>query len=308
MDQKYVNYSAFFVAGIWLLDTVTYLHYTYRMGVSTISKTVRHVCQNIWALLYEEFMPKQSTSRWEVMASGFDRKANLPHCIGAVDGKHIRIIKPEHSGSMYFNYKDYFSIVLLSVADSEYRFTFVDIGAYGKDYDSTIFKETSFWKLLENDSLNIPSSKTLNGTVQPNVPYVILGGEAFALRNNLLRPFSGTHLDMKKRVFNYRLSRARRYAECAFDILTNQWRIFHRPINVSPDFAVDIVKACTVLHNIVREKNGYNFEDILTTTGLDNLPNGQIVSGGLATNRIWDASAEYFVSDVGSLSWQLTRI
>jgi hypothetical protein len=197
---------------------------------------------------------------------------------------------------MYFNYKDYFSIVLLAAADSDYRFTFVDIGAYGKDCDSTIFKETSLWKLLEKDSLNIPSSKPLNGTVQPNVPYVILGDEAFALRNSLLRPFSEAHLDMKKRVLNYRLSRARRYVECAFGILTNKWRILHRPINVSPDFAVDILKACTVLHNIFREKDGYNFEDILTTTGLDNLPNGQIARGGLAANRIKNTFAEYFGS------------
>jgi hypothetical protein len=120
---------------------------------------------------------------------------------------------------------------------------------------------------------------------------VILGDEAFPLRNSLLRPFSGTHLDMKKRLFNYRLSRARRYVACAFGILTNKWRIFHRPVNVSPDLAVDIVKACTVLHNIVREKNGYDFEDILTTTGLGNLPNGQIVRGGLAANRIRDTFA-----------------
>jgi hypothetical protein len=97
-------------------------------------------------------MPKPSDSRWEVISFGLDGKANFPHCIGAVDRKHIRIIKPEHSGSMYFNYKDYFSFVLLAVADSEYRFTFVDIGAYGKDCDSTIFKETSFWVLLETDS------------------------------------------------------------------------------------------------------------------------------------------------------------
>jgi hypothetical protein len=144
-------------------------------------------------------------------------------------------------------------------------------------------------------------------TVQPNAPYVILGDEAFALRNNLLDPFSGTHLDMKKRAFNYRLSRARRYVECAFGMLTNKWRILHRPVYVSPDFAVDIVKACTVLHNIVRERDRYNFEDILTT-GLDNLPNGQIVRSGLAANRIRDTFAEYFASDVGSLPWQLTRI
>jgi hypothetical protein len=214
------------------------------------------------------------------------------HSVGATDGKHIRIIKPEHSGSVYFNHKDYFSIVLLAVADSEYRFTLWILKLTARTADSTVFKETWFWKLLYKDSLNIPSSKSLNGTVHPNVPYVILSDEASALRNNLHRPFSGTHLDMKKSVFNYRLSRARRYGECAFSILTNQWRIFHQPINVSPDFAVDIVKACTVLHNIVRGKDGYNFEDILTTPSLDKLPNGQIVHGGLAANRIRDNFAE----------------
>jgi hypothetical protein len=63
-------------------------------------------------------MPNPSTSRWEAIASGFDRKANFSHCIGAVDRKHIRIIKPEHSGSVYLNYKYYFFIVLFEAADS----------------------------------------------------------------------------------------------------------------------------------------------------------------------------------------------
>jgi hypothetical protein len=35
----------------------------------------------------------------------FERKANFPRCLGSVDGKHIRVMKPEHSGSMFYNYK-----------------------------------------------------------------------------------------------------------------------------------------------------------------------------------------------------------
>jgi len=59
--------------------------------------------------------------------------------------------------------------------------------------------------------------------------------------------------------------------------LSNKWRIFQRPLNISPDFAVDIVKACVVLHNFVRERDGYKFEDTLTITGLEVVPYGQSV-------------------------------
>jgi hypothetical protein len=52
--------------------------------------------------------------------------------------------------------------------------------------------------------------------------------------------------------------------ECAFGILSNKWRIFQRPHNGSPDFAVDFVKAC-VLHSFVRERNGYSFEEALSS-------------------------------------------
>jgi len=63
--------------------------------------------------------------------------------------------------------------------------------------------------------------------------------------------------------------------------LSNKWRIFQRPLNVSPDFAVVIVKACVVLHNFVRERDGYKFEDALTVTGLENVPDVQPVRGGV---------------------------
>jgi len=62
--------------------------------------------------------------------------------------------------------------------------------------------------------------------------------------------------------------------ECAFGILSNKWRIFQRPLNVSPDFEVVIVKAIVVLHNFVRERDGYKFEDALTVTGLEDVPYG----------------------------------
>ena len=71
--------------------------------------------------------------QWENIALHFEKVANFPHCLGAVDGKHIRIICPYHSGSMFYNYKEYYSVILMAIADSQYRFTYVNIGSFGKE-------------------------------------------------------------------------------------------------------------------------------------------------------------------------------
>ncbi|CAH1985491.1 unnamed protein product [Acanthoscelides obtectus] len=94
-------------------NTFTDLHYSFRIGIKTISRIVREVCSNIWLLLHKEYMAIPDVSTWQNIAYAFEKTANFPNCIGAVDSKHIRLIKPEDSGSMYFNYKGYCSIVLM---------------------------------------------------------------------------------------------------------------------------------------------------------------------------------------------------
>jgi len=90
--------------------------------------------------------------------------------------------------------------------------------------------------------------------------------------------------------------------ECAFGILSNKWRIFQRPLNVSPDFAVVIVKDCVVLHSFVCERDGYKFEDALTVAGLEDVPDGQSVRGGLTANTVRNKAADYFLTDAGAAS------
>lgn len=244
---------------------------------------------------------------WQEISNGFQTKANFPHCIGAVDGKHIRLKKPSNSGSMYFNYKEYFSIVLLAIVDSEYRFRYVSVGSYGKDCDSTIFKTTTFWKNLTENSLNLPEPSSLNEQSVANVPFVLVGDEGFPIHEHLMRPYGGTHLDKKKLIFNYRLTRARRFVECAFGILANKWRIFHRPLDVNTELAIWIIKACTLLHNFVRAKEGFNFENIpeVTCPGtFRHIQTAKMTRGKNFANSIRSVFADYFVSEAGSLSWQ----
>lgn len=284
------------------------MHYTYRLGISTISKIVQLVCQQIWQNLKEEYLGLPSREKWQDIAVNFQRMSHFPNCIGAVDGKHIRIQKFRHSGSMNLNYKQYFSIVLMAVVDADYRFIYVDIGAYGKDSDSSIFQQTVFYKKLRNGTLNIPESAPLQ---QDILPFVLVGDEAFALDTHLLRPFGGHNLTVTKKIFNYRLTRARRFVECAFGILANKWRILHRALNVSKGLATDIVKAIIILHNLVREKDGIHQSDLyidIQNNTFHNLGRDASVRGGKYANDVRDKFANYFISAEGSLPWQMTKI
>lgn len=139
----------------------------------------------------------------------------------------------------------------------------MDIGAYGKDSDSGIFRDSILYKKITEKSLDIPKPRPLIETHDIALPYVIVGDEAFGLMENLMRPYGGKQLSYEKKIFNYRLTLARRYVECTFGIASNKWRILHRPIDVSVDCAEKIVKAITVLHNYVRIRDGFNHEETL---------------------------------------------
>ncbi|XP_063623699.1 uncharacterized protein LOC134805527 [Cydia splendana] len=303
-EEKLAIFLRYVASGCSFKD----LHYTYRVGVSTVSNIIKDVSRCIWNNLSAVYMRlPASVDEWKQIADGFNKRANFPHCLGAADGKHVRLKKPQNSGSMYMNYKDFFSIVLLAIVDSDYRFVYVSVGSYGKECDSSIFKETTFWKMMLDGSLQIPAPCPLSTNSELRVPYVIIGDEGFGLHENLLRPFGGTHLDKNKRIFNYRLTRARRYVECVFGILANKWRIFHRPLDTDKTTAIWIVKACTVLHNFIRDEEGLisnSDNSVSEEVQLENLPNERRTRGGNAANSVRTEFMNYFMSEAGSVSWQ----
>ena len=69
--------------------------------------------------------------------------------------------------------------------------------------------------------------------------------------------------------------------ECAFGILSNNWRTSQRPLNVSPDLQSLLLRPVLFRIILFRERDGYNFEGALTVTGLEYVPGGQSVCGGL---------------------------
>ena len=78
------------------------------MGKATVSNIIQETCQAIWDVLNEEYLrPPTSTEEWKNIANEYMELWNFPHCVGAIDGKHIAIQYPGNSGSLFYNYKGF---------------------------------------------------------------------------------------------------------------------------------------------------------------------------------------------------------
>lgn len=67
-------------------------------------------------------LPPPTEKDFRTRALEFWDRWNFPNCIGAIDGKHVRVVCPNKSGSLFYNYKNYFSIVSLAIVDAKYNF------------------------------------------------------------------------------------------------------------------------------------------------------------------------------------------
>lgn len=199
----------------------------------------------------------QCQEEWKEVAEQFERKWNFSHCVGACDGKHIAIEKPNQSGSLFYNYKGFFSVILFAVVNANYEFLYVNTGTNGSVADSSVLNSTRFYQKMTNNDLNLPLPSELPGT-NTVVPYVFLGDSAFALNKNLMKPFPFKNISYEQRIFNYRLSRARRVVENAFGILSSRFRVLRRTLKLDLENVDAIVLACCALHNYL-SKNASNY-------------------------------------------------
>ena len=257
-------------------DSLKSAHYTWRTGHSTISKFLPQVCQAIIDVYSPIYMKlPNTTAEWLAIADDNLRLWNYPNCLGSIDGRHVRIRKPPHSGSLYYNYKGYTSIILMAIADGKYRFIYVNIGAEGSAGDSGCWRNTKFHEQIENGEANIPDDKALPNQEEIIMPYHFVGDNAFAMRTWLITPYTQHTDNEAARTFNYRLSRQRRIVENTFGILVARFRILQRAMDFTLSTNKLVTMACCVMHNMCinkyppREKDldKYNEEGKLVEAG-----------------------------------------
>lgn len=137
------------------------------------------------------------------------------------------------------------------------------------------------------------------------MPYVLVADDAFPLTSRIMKPFPNRELTVEKRIFNYRLSRARRTIENAFGILANRFRILLTTINLSVDKVEMITLTCCALHNFLLSKNN-------TPSESDDFQDGRLaeMTANQGPNRSTDEAqviresfCDYFNGE-GAVPWQ----
>ena len=106
---------------------------------------------------------------------------------GAIDGKHCQIKRPDNSFSEFYNCKGTYSIILFALVDADDRFLSIDVGSNGRVNDDAMFRNSTLNSAMENNFLNWPNNS------------VIIGDDAFPLRNTLLKPYSKENLTLKQK-------------------------------------------------------------------------------------------------------------
>ena len=210
-------------------------------------------------------------------------------------------------------------MLLLALADANYKFLYVDVGAPGCAGDAGVFSESSLKKALETNSLNLPPAKPIE-EISSQIHYHMVGDDAFPLSTNIMKPYPQRNLDMPKRILNYCLSRARWVVENAFGILANRFQVFLTTINLKDHQVVNLIMAACCLHNFMVENNKHTY---LSIHDVEDTDQHSITAGiwrsdpvitGLSTSSDRNPAqiakqqqkelTNYFISDFGSVPWQ----
>ena len=144
----------------------------------------------------------------------------------------------------------------MALVDHQYKFTYIDVGEYGSNSDSNVFRNSNLGTRFMQGHLDVPAPKALpNFPNMGDLPHCLVWDEAFSIRMDLMRPYpraARAALPQDQLVFNYRLSRAR-IVENTFGILAERFRINNKRMQLSDYNADIIIKATCTLHNFLTE-------------------------------------------------------
>ena len=258
------------------------------LGVSTVCTIVNEVTkaivENLWDECVTKHMPK-SEEEFKKKMIDMEQFWQFPYCWAAVDGCHIPIKCPPggpESRKEYYNFKNFYSVIMMGLVDSNYRFIWGTCGFPGNSHDAIIFQSTKLWSDIRKSEFLPPIAK---GISEVTVPPIVLGDSAFPYQTWLLKPYSNAaamqqHLTPKQQYFNYRLSRERMVTEGCYGQMKARWRVTLRKNESIKEEVKTTTLANMVLHNICIDR-GDTLRPYLYGLGYPRQPSPQVTLGEL---------------------------
>ncbi|XP_037822483.1 protein ANTAGONIST OF LIKE HETEROCHROMATIN PROTEIN 1-like [Lucilia sericata] len=168
-------------------------------------------------------------------------------------GCHIEVHPASEDAVDYYDYKGWYSTVLLALVDYRYRFLYINVGSPGRCNDSQIYERSLLKKHISESDILDQYSKDICGT---KIPIYIIGDSAFRFSKNLMKPYPfNANNDSRRKKFNYLLSKHRRVVENAFGHLKARFRRVGKGIDNKIQNVNLIIKTCCLLHNFLNENN-----------------------------------------------------
>ncbi|KAJ8910310.1 hypothetical protein NQ315_012231 [Exocentrus adspersus] len=236
-------------------DSYRSLHFLFKVSSQIISRIVPEVCDALNNILKDEIKNMLKEKIRGESQRGFLR-AKVK-----VDELTIDLCMKDEKRMNYYLFLQAHN----ALVDSNFCFTFADIGSQGRISDGGVLRNSLLWQEMCSNELQLPEPCPLPGS-NIEAPFVVLADGAFALSAHILKPYPGSHeLGSPKRIFNQRLSSTRVVVENAFGILSSVFRIFRKPIALEVNKVSLITMTCVRLHNFLRRSK--TCKQIYTPTG-----------------------------------------
>lgn len=231
------------------------------------------------------------------IARGFEERAGLRHCVGALDGCVVKCTlwgerTPAGLDEFYCARKDTYGILLHAMVDSTMRFRFWQTGLGASHGDSRALRLSTLWQRQQGGDPVIPP------------PYYVVGDSAYPMKSWLVRPLTEREARTRKHmVYNHAVSRTRIVVEQAFGKMKQQWAIVYSALsNKGPQLVCDALCAVVTLHNLTIDLDRDNVftDDQLASLAQAAGTNHGVVGGDIHAGQEWHRATQ-----VAEEAWQL---
>ncbi|KAL3178515.1 hypothetical protein MRX96_038410 [Rhipicephalus microplus] len=221
------------------------------LGRSTVNTIYREFGDIVVEALEDQWVRMLAADEMTHHIREFYAVTGFPQAVGALDGCHFPVSPPKENAIDYYNYKGWYSVILLALVDHKYRFRYINVGCPGRCHDAHVYHSSSLPSIVTGPTFRSPTI-SVNSSV---VPPLLLSDQAFPLTPNLIKPFPGSSKTSAEKEFNYQLSRTRRIVENAFGRLKARFRFVMKCMECDVTNVAVIIRACCVLNNICEHFN-----------------------------------------------------